>query len=259
MVIINVGDYYMVDYSDLRLPDGVECFVLDSTASTNDYLAKLSFSKEVKICIARKQTAGKGQYQRTWLSKKDSSVLLSLRYPFSTKVSLNGLSLALGLSVISTLEDEYQLDQLKLKWPNDVYFQDQKLAGILIENSVQNDQQSVVIGLGLNHQLGADFECNTPWTDLSKICSTLPSLVDLHERLINGLLKSCQHFEKHGFSAFQMQWHQHDYLLGKQLELNYQDKKTVGIANGVNEQGALIIKSNNTVIEAYSSEQIRLI
>ncbi|HAP91989.1 MAG TPA: hypothetical protein DCM52_00665, partial [Gammaproteobacteria bacterium] len=41
--------------------------------------------------------------------------------------------------------------------------------------------------------------------------------------------------------------------------LNYQDKKTVGIANGVNEQGALIIKSNNTVIEAYSSEQIRLI
>ncbi|MEO1917869.1 MAG: hypothetical protein ABGX53_05830, partial [Candidatus Thioglobus sp.] len=97
------------------------------------------------------------------------------------------------------------------------------------------------------------------WTDLSKICSTLPSLVDLHEKLINGLLKSLQRFEQHGFSAFQTQWHQHDYLLGKQLELNYQDKKTVGIANGVNEQGALVIKSNNTVIEAYSSEQIRLI
>jgi BirA family biotin operon repressor/biotin-[acetyl-CoA-carboxylase] ligase len=113
--------------------------------------------------------------------------------------------------------------------------------------------------LGLNHQLGVGFECDTPWTDLSKICSTLPSLVDLHEKLINGLLKSLQRFEQHGFSAFQTQWYQHDYLLGKQLELNYQDKKTVGIANGVNEQGALVIKSNNTVIEAYSSEQIRLI
>jgi biotin-(acetyl-CoA carboxylase) ligase len=65
--------------------------------------------------------------------------------------------------------------------------------------------------------------------------------------------------EQHGFSAFQAQWHQHDYLLGKRLELNYQDKKTIGTANGVNAHGALIIKSNNTLIEAYSSEQIRLI
>jgi BirA family biotin operon repressor/biotin-[acetyl-CoA-carboxylase] ligase len=249
----------MVDYSAIGLLNGVDCSILESTTSTNDYLTKLPFSKDIKVCIAREQTAGKGQYQRTWLSKKDSSVLLSLRYPFSTKVALNGLSLAMGLSVIDILECAYNVDHLKLKWPNDIYFKDQKLAGILIENSVQNDWQSVVIGLGLNHQLGADFECDAPWTDLSKICSTLPSLVDLHEKLINGLLKSLQHFEQHGFSTFQTQWHQHDYLLGKQLELNYQDKKTVGIANGVNEQGALVIKSNNTVIEAYSSEQIRLI
>jgi len=249
----------MVDYSALKLPDGVECFVLESTTSTNDYLTKLPFYKDVKVCIAREQTAGKGQYQRTWLSKKDSSVLLSLRYPFSTKVALNGLSLAVGLSVINVLKDTYHINHLKLKWPNDVYFKDQKLAGILIENSVQNDQQSVVIGLGLNHQLDADFKCDTPWTDLSKICQTLPNLIDLHEKLINNLIMSCQRFEQYGFSDFQAQWQQHDYLLGKQLELNYQDKKTTGIASGVNEQGALIIESDNTTIEAYSSEQIHLI
>jgi len=249
----------MVDYSDLRLVESVECFVLDSTPSTNNYLTKLPFSKDIKVCIAREQTAGKGQYQRTWLSKKDSSVLLSLRRPFSVDVALNGLSLAIGLSVINTLEDEYQIGGLKLKWPNDVYFKDQKLAGILIENTVQNNQQSVVIGLGLNHQLDIDFECDTPWTDLSNICSNLPNLVDLHEKLINNLLKSCQRFEQHGFSDFKSQWHQYDYLLGKQLELDYQDNKTIGIASGINEQGALLIKSNNTLIEAYSSEQIHLI
>mgnify|MGYP002525167437 FL=1 len=249
----------MVDYSTLRLLNGVDCSILESTTSTNDYLTTLPFSQNIKVCIAREQTAGKGQYQRVWLSKKDSSVLLSLRYPFSIKVALNGLSLAMGLSVIDVLECVYHLDHLKLKWPNDVYFKDQKLAGILIENSVQNDQQSVVIGLGLNYQLATDFECDTPWTDLSKNCTTLPNLVDLHEKLINNLIKSCQRFEQHGFSAFQAQWNQHDYLLGKQLELNYQDKKTIGTANGVNEHGALIIKSDNTMIEAYSSEQIHLI
>ena len=249
----------MVDYSDLRLIDSVECFVLESTTSTNDYLIKLPFSKGIKACIAREQTAGKGQYQRTWLSKKDSSVLLSLRYPFPIEVALNGLSLAIGLSVINTLEDEYQIEDLKLKWPNDVYFKDQKLAGILIENTVQNNIQSVVIGLGLNHQLDVDFTCDTPWTDLSNICSNPPSLVDVHEKLINNLLKSCQRFEQHGFSDFKPQWHQYDYLFGKQLELDYQDSKTIGIASGINEQGALLIKSNNTLIEAYSSEQIHLI
>lgn len=249
----------MVDYSALRLTDGIECFVLDSIASTNNYLTELPFSKDVKACIAREQTAGKGQYQREWLSKKDSSVLLSLRYPFPVSVSLNGLSLAIGLSIIHTLENEYQVKHLKLKWPNDVYFKDQKLAGILIENVVQNHQQSVVIGLGLNHQLDVDFECDTPWTDLSNICANLPNLVDLHEKLINNLLMSCQRFEQHGFSDFKPQWHQHDYLLGKRLYLNYQDNKTIGVANGINDQGALMIKSGDTVIEAYSSEQIRLI
>lgn len=249
----------MVDYSALRVADGIEFFILDSTASTNNYLTELPFSKDIKVCIAREQTAGKGQYQREWLSKKDSSVLLSLRYPFPISVSLNGLSLAAGLSVIHTLENEYQVECLKLKWPNDVYFKDQKIAGILIENAVQNNQQSVVIGLGLNHQLDVNFECDTPWTDLSSICENLPNLVDLHEKLINNLLTSCQHFEQHGFSDFKSQWHQYDYLLGKHLELNYQDNKVIGVASGVNDQGALMIESDDTVIEAYSSEQIRLI
>jgi len=93
----------MVDYSALELLNGVDYSILESTTSTNDYLTTLPFSKDIKVCIAREQTAGKGQYQRIWLSKKDSSVLLSLRYPFPTKIALNGLSLAMGLSVIDVV------------------------------------------------------------------------------------------------------------------------------------------------------------
>ncbi len=251
----------MSDYSALikRLSNNIECFILESTTSTNDYLINLPASANIQICIAREQTAGKGQYRRQWLSKKDSSVLLSLRYPFSVGVALNGLSLAIGLSVIDVLENEYHINHLKLKWPNDVYFKDQKIAGILIENSVQNDQQSIVIGLGLNHQLGADFECETAWIDLSKICSTLPNLVGLHEKIINHFLKYCQLFEQQGLQAFQNQWRQYDYLLGRALELKYKGKNIVGIARGINEQGALLIATDSTLIEAYSSEQIRLI
>jgi BirA family biotin operon repressor/biotin-[acetyl-CoA-carboxylase] ligase len=251
----------VVDYSTLgkRLPNNVECFVLESTTSTNDYLINLPFSNNIKVCIAREQTAGKGQYQRQWLSKKDSSVLLSIRRPFPMDIVLNGLSLVVGLSVIDVLVSDYHVDRLKLKWPNDVYFKNQKLAGILIENSVKKNAQSVVIGLGLNHHLDVDLDCDTPWTDLSKILTNLPQLVDLQEKLINNLLKYCQLFEQKGLDAFQAQWYKHDYLLGRRLELDYQDKKTIGVAKGINDQGALLIESDNTMIEAYSSEQIRII
>ncbi len=249
----------MVDYSTLELPDGIECFVLESTTSTNDHLIKLPFSKDVKVCIAREQTAGKGQYQRSWLSKKDSSVLLSLRYPFSIDTNLNGLSLIVGLSVIDVLKNDYGINHLKLKWPNDVFFDNKKLAGILIENSVQNSTQSVVIGLGLNHHLDDDFECETPWVDLFKMTGEAPNLVELQEKIIKNLLNYCQYFEQRGLDNFQSQWAAHDYLLGKRLELNYQDKKTIGIASGINTQGALMIDADGAMIEAYSSEQIRLI
>jgi BirA family biotin operon repressor/biotin-[acetyl-CoA-carboxylase] ligase len=261
MAIFNIIYCHVVDYSTLgkRLPNNVECFVLESTPSTNDYLISLPFSNNIQICIAREQTAGKGQYQRQWLSKKDSSVLLSLHRPFPVDIVLNGLSLVIGLSVIDVLVSDYHADHLKLKWPNDVYFKNQKLAGILIENSVRNNTKSVVIGLGLNHHLDADLDCDTPWTDLSKILTKLPQLVDLQEKLINNLLKYCQLFEQQGLDAFQAQWHKHDYLLGRQLELDYQDKKTIGVAKGINDQGALLVESDNTMIEAYSSKQIRLI
>ena len=249
----------MVDYSALELPDGVECFVLESTTSTNDHLAKLPFSKDVKVCIAREQTAGKGQYQRSWLSKKDSSVLLSLRYPFSINTNLNGLSLIVGLSVIDVLNNDYGIDHLKLKWPNDVFFDNKKLAGILIENSVQSDTQSVVIGLGLNHYLSDDFECETPWVDLFKITGKMLNLVELQGKIIKNLLYYCQYFEQRGLDNLQSQWTKYDCLLGKRLELNYQDKKTIGIASGINAQGALMIDVGGSMIEAYSSEQIRLI
>ncbi len=251
----------MVDYSTLarRLPDNVECFVLESVNSTNDYLVNLPISSQVQVCIAREQSTGKGQYQRHWLSKRDSSVLLSLRYPFSKETSLNGLSLVIGLSVLDVLSNHYKISHLKLKWPNDVYFKDQKLAGILIENSIQNNVQSVVIGLGLNHYLGGDFKCETPWTDLSKISKTNINLVDLQENLIKSLLNYCRSFEKSGIGEFRDQWLKHDYLIGRQLGLNYQSKRIIGIAKGINDEGALLIESNGSIVEAYSSEHIRLI
>ena len=250
----------MANYSHLvdQISAPVECFVFDSIASTNDYLSALAFSKTTQICIANEQTQGKGQYDRTWLSQKDNSILLSVRHVFAAELSLNGLSLVIGLAIINTLE-EFGVNQAKLKWPNDVLINDQKLAGILIENTLQGRYQSVVIGLGLNYDLRQNFECHSPWIDLTSIIQNPPAIEDLAALLINNILKNCQLFEMHGLSHFLQSWQQVDYLQNRQIELDLNGQLFIGAVQGVNTQGMLMVAVNGQLIEVCSSKQIRLI
>ncbi len=250
----------MVDYSNLedKINSPVEYFVFDSIASTNDYLSALAFSQTTQVCIAREQTQGKGQYDRVWLSQKDANVLLSIRHVFNSNTALNGLSLVIGLAVINALEG-FGIADIKLKWPNDVYFERKKLAGILIENSAQGQYQSVVIGLGLNYDLAQTFKCDSPWIDLSSMTKSLPTIEELSAALINSILKYCQLFESQGLAYFMKSWQQADYLINAKVELDANNQKTIGIVRGINQQGALMIETDGQVIAAYSSKQIRLI
>ncbi|SMN16424.1 Biotin--protein ligase, / Biotin operon repressor [uncultured Candidatus Thioglobus sp.] len=248
----------MVDYSHLEnyLSDEVECFVFDSIPSTNNYLSSLAFSLKTQVCIAAQQTQGKGQHNRAWLSSKGGSILLSIRRVFLVGVNLNGLSLVVGLALIEVLKD-YGITDLQLKWPNDVYYQDRKLAGILIENAVRNQTQSVIIGLGIN--IDADINCQTPWTNLHSISKQKPiNKFSLTTGLINKILQLCQIFETNGFAYFAQQWASVDYLQGRRVQ--YDDKKQIfsGVCCGVNNEGVLLVETQYGAKLVYSSESLSL-
>jgi BirA family biotin operon repressor/biotin-[acetyl-CoA-carboxylase] ligase len=247
----------MVDYSDLEnyLSDEVECFVFDSIPSTNHYLASLAFSAKTQVCISAQQTQGKGQYSRTW-SSEGESILLSIRRVFSTNVSLSGLSLVVGLALVEVLK-KYGAIDLQLKWPNDVYYQNKKLAGILIENSVQNKTQSVVIGVGVN--VDVDIECQTPWTDFHSI-STHKTInqFELTKDLINKILAFCQIFETQGFVYFAQQWASVDYLVGKLIQYDDTVQAFSGLCCGVNDEGVLLVKTENGTKQIYSSQFLQM-
>jgi len=260
LAVSNAAYYRMADYSNLagKIDSSIESVVFDTIDSTNDYLSNLAFTKTTQVCITRNQTQGRGQYGRVWLSQKDANILFSMRYIFDASIALNGLSLVIGLSVVSTLAD-FGVSGIKLKWPNDIFYEDKKLAGILIENSAQGQYQSVVVGLGLNYNLNQTFECDSPWIDLSRIRVNLPTIEGLSAALINNMLKYCQLFATQGLPCFLKSWETVDYLIGKRVELITNNQKKIGIAVGINQQGALIIDTKGSLIEAYSSEQIRLI
>ena len=250
----------MADYSTLsiQLTDDIECFVFDTIPSTNDYLSGLPNSTKTQICIASEQTSGKGQYDRSWISSKDSSVLLSIRRAFNSKTNLNGLSLVIGLALVKVLQD-IGINNAKIKWPNDIFVDDKKLAGVLIENSLQGDYQFVVIGIGVNNKLTQNSQIHTPWVDLEQLLDVKQDLCDLSVKIINQVLDYCQIFAENGFEYYESEFAKHDFLFGKKLNINYQQKSTIGIANGIDSSGALIVKDGGNNIKVYSSEQISLI
>lgn len=249
----------MADYCTLStlLTEDVECFVFDSIPSTNDYLLSLPLSEKTQLCIAYDQTKGKGQHGRQWLSKKDGSILFSIRRIFPTNTPLTGLSLVIGLAVVEALE-KHGINKLTLKWPNDVYFQQQKLAGILIERTPQGNAQSVVIGVGINHHL-PNLDYQMPWIDLKQILGFEPDRMILSKDLINTILKFCHLFAQQGFAAFHTKWHQYDYLLGKKVR--FKDGKSLisGVCSGVDAQGLLLINVKGDTKRLNSSITLSLV
>ena len=251
----------MVHYSLLvdLLPKDLECHFFDSIESTSLFLANRLFTNKVQLCVTREQTQGKGQYGRHWESQRDGSILFSVRRNFQQECNLNGLSLVVGLAIVKVLEQECLVEGFKIKWPNDIFFESKKLAGVLLESQIQSKNQSVVIGVGINYALDQSMTFEIPWTDLAKITKTLPDIKLLTAEIINNILVMSEHFSAFGFNDFQLDWKRYDMLQGKKIKCTDLKDSFEGKVVGVTSQGALKIYTKNGVKELFSSRHIEYI
>ena len=251
----------MVYYSSLvkLLPRDLECNFFDSIESTNLFFANRPFTKKVELCIAREQTQGKGQFGRHWESQRDGSILFSIRRNFPQECNINGLSLVVGIAIVKVLEKELLVEGFKIKWPNDIYFENNKLAGVLLENQMQSGNQSVVIGVGINYSIDQDMIFEIPWTDLEKMSKKLPDINLLTANIVNNILLMLEHFCVSGFDGFQSDWKRYDMLQGKKVKFTNLGESFEGKVLGVSSKGALKIFTKNGVKELYSSRHIEYI
>jgi BirA family biotin operon repressor/biotin-[acetyl-CoA-carboxylase] ligase len=99
------------------------------------------------------------------------------------------------LAIIKALEDELSISGLAIKWPNDIYFDNKKLAGILLENQARSSNQAIVIGVGVNYALNEDMVCETPWVDLAALTKELPDIRNLTASIIQHVIALTERFE----------------------------------------------------------------
>lgn len=219
---------------------------LDSTNTELMHRARAGATSPV-LLVAQRQTAGRGRLGRSWLSMPSTeddadaivaSPLPALTFSFGMPMApqdWSGLSLAAGVSLARALHPA-----LGLKWPNDIWWQERKLAGILIETAAGADSRFVVVGVGINITRRDPAGLSTPPAWLQELLPEIDAPAAL-VRVAQPLVQALQLFNAQGFAAFHAAFTQRDVLRDRAVQLS---DGVSGIAAGVDGRGALLVHTS---------------
>jgi len=221
--------------------------------STNQHLknTKVKLANRIRICLTEHQSSGRGRQSKQWVSPLASNIYLSLHARLKVPLSqIGGLSLVAGISIIDGL-NSLGVEGLKIKWPNDVYWDDKKLAGILIESTkMQENSVEMIIGIGININMPKTdaTAIDQAWVDLNGITGNDMCRNSVIAKIIDQLIRNINKYRQYGLQIFMSQWQELDYLFQKDIILKSPDgKEQTGNMIGINERGELLMNIDNQI------------
>jgi BirA family biotin operon repressor/biotin-[acetyl-CoA-carboxylase] ligase len=221
--------------------------VLPVIDSTNQYLMdRMDQLHSGDACVAEYQQAGRGRRGRKWFSPFGANLYLSMYWRLEQgPAAAMGLSLVIGIVMAEVLQ-ALGAEEVRVKWPNDLYLQDRKLAGILVElTGKTGDAAQIVIGAGINlamRNVEADI-VNQGWINLQE-AGIAVDRNQLAVRLISELRAALHLFEQEGLSPYLMRWEKLDNFINRPVKLIIGDKEIYGISRGIDAQGALLLEQD---------------
>lgn len=188
-----------------------------------------------------RQTAGRGRRGRAWLATPGCSLTFSVLWRYPAQVQLQGLSLAVGVAVAEGLE-ALGARQIQLKWPNDIWLNQAKLGGILIETAPHG---SLVIGIGLNLARDPNWEpmVTQPLITLEDAMNTVNPRETILASILRSLATTLDTFGEKGFAVFQQDWCRRNAFLGLPVCVKGERYEEYGICDHVTPEGALILRT----------------
>lgn len=231
--------------------------VFDTISSTNTYLTRLAKKEKIekRIAVALEQTGGRGRMGRTFHSPRGAGLYMSLLYPLSDVSECEGLTVRVGVALFQVLEKRFPTLSPTLKWVNDIYIGDKKLAGILVEGVTRVDGKfCAVIGIGMNV-----LACAFP-DDLRHRVTSIES--ETGEQLsplsfVRELTKEIEEALATPFSSLLALYREHSYLKGKDLlVLPHSGEAYSAVYVDVDEKGGLLVKKEDGEIVTLSSGDV---
>jgi BirA family biotin operon repressor/biotin-[acetyl-CoA-carboxylase] ligase len=247
----------------LRL--GAPLYVMDETGSTNDdaKAGARAGAPHGAVWAAESQSRGRGRQGRTWLSPRGESLLFSVLVRLSCPPArVPPLSLVCGLAVrdavARALGDEG--DRALVKWPNDVVIARadgsyRKVAGILVESALSGARvEHVVVGIGVNvHTRAFPAELEPIATSIAREAREEPDRAALHVDVLEGLERDLEPAAHRGLVQVHARLNAHDALCGREVASD--DGRAQGIAEGIDQDGRLVVRrSDGAIVKAASGE-----
>ncbi len=223
--------------------------VLDQVDSTNTWLTQ--HPGEPAVCFAEFPSAGRGRRGRGWVSPFGANLYMSLAWRFDEwPPGFTALSMVTAIAAVRALRG-LGLEGVSIKWPNDLVAGGKKLAGILVDIQGEPPRATrAVIGLGINVRMpvAAAEGIDQPWMDLTTLTEGAPPERNrLAATLIGSLFTALDEFAQAGFAAFSEDWQALDLVAGRAVALHSQEQIVTGVAAGVDEEGALLLRTSQGV------------
>ncbi|MEI7942652.1 MAG: biotin--[acetyl-CoA-carboxylase] ligase [Candidatus Riflemargulisbacteria bacterium] len=225
--------------------------------STNDYALR---SKETlvsgDVVIASRQTKGHGRFNREWVSDSEDNVYLTVVLGDISNFSVIPLYTAV---VLVRVLESFGVNT-KIKWPNDIFVDSKKIAGILVQSSLQGNNQFVVVGVGLNIRLSEEEKekIGVPVVSLQEIGVNIvkDSFIEV---FLDKFFIDLEKFTNQGFSFIKEEYEFNSSLTGKQINVKCSNKEFKGKVIGFSNTGEILIEENNQVIAMNSVEVLKVL
>jgi len=257
--------YKLISNSELLLPweitsnlktkiIGKQAYYFDSIDSTQNQALKMAqdVANNGTVVVAAKQTEGKGRDGRKWESPKGGiwiSIILHPKFDISI-TTLFPIASSLALSI--AIEKVFSIKP-ELKWPNDLTIKGKKVAGMLVDVSLESNKiENLVLGVGIN------FDVNVK--QIEKLLKGTPNFygvsslrdqkqnikpIQLVQTFLLELEKIYMALNEKQIKKIISEWTSRSSTIGKNVELNTADSKIKGKAIKIDDDGALIVSDNN--------------
>lgn len=212
---------------------------LPEVTSTNDIIKEFSNNDMPVVISAVEQTGGRGRRGRKW-----EPVAGNLYFTFSLEFPLSELSryvCLIGLSIAKTIREYAPHQDIKIKWPNDVFLNKKKVTGILIENIKDNIW---AVGIGVN------IVDSPKLTNLLYLATSLKeegiitNRIDFLHRYLHRLTKDLEQYKRDGFSPLKEEWQALALNIGQPITIKNEAETKIGIFLKLDDNGYLILKTN---------------
>lgn len=244
-----------------QIGNNCNIFVYDNTDSTNDEAERLlaNGANAPFAVLANNQTHGRGRRGRKWFSPGGGNLYLSLGFrPDVQALKLRNFTLWQGINICKFLRDFTGSDKIKVKWPNDIYYEDKKIAGMLTEASIDCERiKTLIFGIGLNINAPAKNYPKKLKRSLMTIQTLMGNQIRLHElsaMIIKIAMKSYIQ-TKSGESENLLidQWQGLDAFYGKKVKVTTSNETVLGRAEGINIEGHFKVKLRNGRFKYFAS------